>query len=114
QGHHRAHEDNDFHVDSAPVKLIVTWVGTVKILSFGISRTGYVAAGAIGAPPSVLYYMSPEQVRGEKLDARSNLFTWGAMLYEMVTDQKAFEGEDADTVRQKILEEMPVTPAILN
>jgi serine/threonine protein kinase len=58
--------------------------------------------------------MSPEQVGGEKLDARSNLFTWGAMLYEMVTDQKAFDGADADVVRQKILEEMPVSPAILN
>jgi serine/threonine-protein kinase len=93
---------------------MVTWDGTVKILSFGISSTGYVAAQASGVPPSVLYYMSPEQVGGEKLDARSNLFTWGAMLYEMVTDQKAFDGADADVVRQKILEEMPVSPAILN
>jgi serine/threonine-protein kinase len=86
----------------------------VKILSFGISSVGYVVAGAIGAPPSALYYMSPEQVRGEALDARSNLFTWGAMLYEMVTDQKAFPGDDADTVRQKILEEMPAPPASVN
>ena len=109
-----AHEHNVFHFSLEPAKVMVTWDGTVKILSFGISSTGYVAAQASGVPPSVLYYMSPEQVGGEKLDARSNLFTWGAMLYEMVTDQKAFDGADADVVRQKILEEMPVSPAILN
>ena len=109
-----AHEHNVFHFSLEPAKVMVTWDGTVKILSFGISTTGYVAAQASGVPPSVLYYMSPEQVGGEKLDARSNLFTWGAMLYEMVTDQKAFDGADADVVRQKILEEMPVSPAILN
>jgi serine/threonine protein kinase len=114
QGLDHAHEHNVFHFSLEPSKVMVTWDGTVKILSFGISSTGYVAATATGAPPSVLYYMSPEQVRGEALDARSNLFTWGAMLYEMVTDQKAFDGTDADVVRQKILDEMPVTPAILN
>ena len=109
-----AHEHNVFHFSLEPAKIMVTWDGTVKILSFGISSTGYMAAQASGVPPSVLYYMSPEQVGGEQLDARSNLFTWGAMLYEMVTDQKAFDGPDADIVRQKILEEMPVSPAILN
>jgi serine/threonine protein kinase len=114
QGLDHAHEHNVFHFSLEPAKVMVTWDGTVKILSFGISSTGYVVAGATGVPPSALYYMSPEQVRGERLDARSNLFTWGAMLYEMVTDQKAFDGADADVVRQKILNEMPVTPAILN
>ena len=64
----------------------------VKILSFGISSTGLFVTGASGTPPPALYYMSPEQVCGDPLDARSNLFTWGAMLYEMVTDQKAFHG----------------------
>jgi serine/threonine protein kinase len=114
QGLDHAHERNVFHFSLEPAKVMVTWDGTVKILSFGISSAGYVAAGATGVPPSVLYYMSPEQVRGEQLDARSNLFTWGTILYEMVTDHKAFDGADADIVRQKILEQMPVSPAILN
>jgi serine/threonine-protein kinase len=114
QGLDHAHEHNVFHFSLEPAKVMVTWDGTVKILSFGISSTGYVAAGATGTPPSVLYYMSPEQVRGEQLDARSNLFTWGAILYEMVTDQKAFDGADADVVRQKVLNQMPVSPTILN
>jgi serine/threonine protein kinase len=114
QGLDHAHEHNVFHFSLEPAKVMVTWDGTVKILSFGISSTGYVATGATGVPPSVLYYMSPEQVRSEQLDARSNLFTWGTILYEMVTDQKAFDGADADAVRQKILNQMPVSPAILN
>ena len=107
-------EHNVFHYSLEPAKVMVTWDGTVKILSFGISSTGWAAAGATGVPPNVLYYMSPEQLRAEPLDARSNLFSWGTMLYEMVTDRKAFDGTDADAVRQKILEEMPVPPALVN
>jgi serine/threonine protein kinase len=114
QGLDHAHQHNVFHYSLEPSKIMVTWDGTVKILSFGISSTGFVTAVAAGEPPLPLYYMSPEQVGGEKVDARSNLFTWGAMLYEMVTDQKAFPGEDADSIRQKILEEMPAPPSSLN
>ena len=114
QGLDHAHEHGVFHLSLEPAKVMVTWDGTVKILSFGISSTGYVNAQAKGDSPSVLYYMSPEQVAGEPLDGRSNLFSWGAMLYEMVTDQKAFDAEDADGVRQKILEQMPVPPVQLN
>jgi serine/threonine protein kinase len=114
QGLDHAHGHNVFHCSLEPSKVMVTWDGTVKILSFGISSTGWVAATATGAPQAVLHYMSPEQVQGEGLDARSNLFSWGAILYEMVTDQKAFDGADADEVRHKIASEMPVSPAILN
>ena len=114
QGLDHAHQHQVFHYSLEPAKVMVTWDGTVKILSFGISSTGYMAAVAAGAPPNILHYMSPEQVSGEAIDARSNLFTWGAILYEMVTDQKAFAGEDADAVRQNILEEMPVPPALVS
>jgi eukaryotic-like serine/threonine-protein kinase len=114
QGLDHAHSHHVFHYSLEPAKVMVTWDGTVKVLSFGISSTGWVAATATGAPQQVLHYMSPEQVQGEGLDARSNLFSWGAILYEMVTDRKAFDGADADEVRQKIIGEMPVSPAILN
>jgi eukaryotic-like serine/threonine-protein kinase len=114
QGLDHAHTHHVFHCSLEPSKVMVTWDGTVKVLSFGISSTGWVAATAIGAPQTVLHYMSPEQVQDEGLDARSNLFSWGAILYEMVTDQKAFDGADADEVRSKITGEMPVSPAILN
>src|SRR5215469_3519861 len=114
QGLDHAHQHNVFHYSLEPSKVMVTWDGTVKILGFGVSSTGLVQAVATGEPPLPLYYMSPEQISGEKLDARSNLFTWGAMLYEMVTDHKAFEGADADEVRRKILEGMPALPSSLN
>src|SRR5215469_18265860 len=114
QGLDHAHQHNVFHYSLEPSKVMVTWDGTVKILGFGVSSTGLVQAVATGEPPLPLYYMSPEQISGEKLDARSNLFTWGAMLYEMVTDLKAFEGADADEVRRKILEGMPALPSSLN
>ena len=114
QGLDQAHQHKVFHYSLEPAKVMVTWDGTVKILSFGISSAGYMAAVAAGTPPNVLHYMSPEQVSGETIDARSNLFTWGAILYEMITDQKAFPGDDADAVRQKIALEMPVPPALVN
>jgi serine/threonine-protein kinase len=114
QGLDHAHSQNVFHCSLEPSKVMVTWDGTVKVLSFGISSTGWVAATATGAPQTVLHYMSPEQIQGEGLDARSNLFSWGAILYEMVTDQKAFDGADADEVRHKIANEMPVSPALVN
>ena len=114
QGLDHAHQHHIVHFSLEPAKVMVTWDGTVKILSFGISSNGFVVAGAAGTPPPTLYYMSPEQIRGDELDARSNLFTWGAMLYEMVTDRKPFDGADADAVRNKILNEMPVPPARLN
>src|SRR5215472_8096284 len=76
QGLEHAHEHGVYHYSLEPAKVMVTWDGTVKLLSFGISSAGFVAAQAAGFPPPALYYMSPEQVRGEKVDARSNLFTW--------------------------------------
>src|SRR6202011_742841 len=58
--------------------------------------------------------MSPEQVRGEALDARSNLFSLGAMLYEMVTDRKAFDGGDIESLRKAIVESTPLPPVRVN
>src|ERR1700740_559425 len=62
QGLDHAHQYNVFHYSLEPAKIMVTWDGTVKVLSFGISSPGFFVAGASGAPPSALYYMSPEQV----------------------------------------------------
>ena len=114
QGLDHAHSHNVFHYSLEPAKIMVTWDGTVKVLGFGISAMGAPASQASGAPPEVLHYMSPEQLRGDPLDARSNVFSLGAILYEMVTERKAFTGEDADQVRQSILEMTPVAPDQIN
>ena len=114
QGLDHAHAKNIVHSSLEPAKILVAWDGTVKALSFGISAMSAFAPPASGKAPEVLHYMSPEQLRGDPLDARSNLFSLGAILYEMVTERKAFDGEDADQVRQAILEMTPVAADQVN
>ncbi len=108
QGLDHAHVRKVVHCSLEPAKIMVQWDGIVKLLGFGASRTGMGAAWVAGAAPEILHYMSPEQLRGDEVDARSNLFTLGAILYEMVTERKAFNGDDAEQVRNAILESMPV------
>ena len=108
QGLDHAHVRKVVHCSLEPAKIMVQWDGIVKLLGFGASRSGMVAAQATGHAPEILHYMSPEQLRGDEIDARSNLFSLGAILYEMVTERKAFQGDDAEQVRNAILEQMPV------
>lgn len=114
QGLDYAHEHNVVHHSLEPAKIMVTWDGTVKMLAFGISQMNVSSAQAKGQPASILYYMSPEQLRGDPIDARSNLFSIGAIFYEMITECKAFQGEDTDQVRQQILEFTPAPPHQIN
>ena len=92
QGLDHAHAKNLVHYTLEPAKIMVSWDGTVKILGFGISTMSAFAAQASGAAPGVLHYMSPEQLRGDPLGASSNLFSLGAIFYEMVTERKALVG----------------------
>lgn len=101
------------HYSLEPAKIMCGWDGTVKILSFGVSSVGNFVQHASGVSP-VLHYMSPEQIRGEALDSRSNLFSLGAMFYEMVTERHAFDGQDIESLRQSILQSTPVAPIQLN
>src|SRR5580704_16927455 len=114
QGLDHAHAKNLVHYTLEPAKIMVSWDGTVKMLGFGISTMSAFAAQASGAAPGVLHYMSPEQLRGDPLGAPSNIFSLGAIFYEMVTERKAFDGEDADQVRQSISEMTPVAPDQIN
>jgi eukaryotic-like serine/threonine-protein kinase len=102
------------HYSLEPAKIMCGWDGTVKILSFGVSSVGnFVQHASAGVSP-VLHYMSPEQVRGDAVDGRSNLYSLGAMFYEMVTERKAFDREDTESLRQSILESTPVAPIHVN
>ena len=114
QGLDHAHAKGIVHLSLEPAKIMVSWDGTVKVLSFGVSAMSAFAAQAAGKPPEVLHYMSPEQLHGDPIDVRSNFFSLGAILYEMVTERKAFDGEDADQVRQSILEMTPVAADQVN
>ncbi len=114
QGLDHAHAKGLAHYTLEPAKIMVAWDGTVKILGFGISTMSAFAAQASGKPPEVLHYMSPEQLHGDPLSASSNMFSLGAIFYEMVTERKAFDGDDADQVRQAISETTPVAPDQIN
>jgi eukaryotic-like serine/threonine-protein kinase len=108
-----AHSHKVFHYSLEPSKVMCGWDGMVRVLGFGVSSVGRFTAQMPGVP-SILHYMSPEQVRGEEIDGRSNLYSLGALFYEMVTDRKAFDGEDSGTLRQSILESAPVPPVQAN
>jgi len=114
QGLDHAHSHNVVHYSLEPAKIMVTWDGTVKVLSFGVSCMGAFTCQASGKAPDVLHYVSPEQLRGDPVDARSNIFSLGAILYEMATETKAFAGDDADQVRQQIVEATPAAPIEVN
>jgi len=98
------------HQSLEPAKIMVQWDGMVKILAFGTSTMNSQAMELSGVVPEVLHYASPEQLRGESCDQRSALFSLGAILYEMATEQKAFAGETPDQVRTAILEGTPPLP----
>ncbi len=102
------------HRSLEPAKIMMQWDGTVKVLGYGVSTMVSAMPHTGTNVPPLFYYMSPEQVKGEQMDVRSNIFGWGAILYEMVTDRKPFTGDDIQTVRQRILEETPEPPATIN
>jgi eukaryotic-like serine/threonine-protein kinase len=107
QGHEVVHQSLE------PAKIMVQWDGQAKILGFGISSMSAHAAESGGAVPDVMHYAAPEQLRGEACDHRSTIFSLGAILYEMATEQKAFPGETAEQVKQAVLESEPPLPVRL-
>jgi len=113
-GLEHAKSHNIVHYSLEPSKIMCGWDGTVKILGYGVSSVGNFVQHVPGSAPSILHYMSPEQVLGDVMDARSNLFSLGAMFYEMVTERKAFDREDAEALRQSILDSTPVAPIHVN
>src|SRR5258708_14423788 len=102
------------HHSLEPAKIMVQWDGLVKILGYGISNMSLISAESGNGLGRLLPYASPEQVRGDGIDLRSNLFTWGAVLYEMVTDRKAFDAVDSVELATQIADEMPPSPSSLN
>ena len=110
-----AHERNVVHRDIKPANLMLTADDTVKVTDFGTAKI--VQFGTVQQTTHVMgtpSYMSPEQVKGRPVDGRSDIFSLGVVLYEMLTREKPYPGQSITTVIYKIVNEDPVPPRQLN
>ena len=107
EGIEYAHDHGVIHRDIKPANIFLTTSGTAKILDFGLARLITSELTDSNMMMGTLNYMAPEQVRGERADHRSDIFSTGVVLYELLGGRKAFEGDSFGATLYKILEEVP-------
>jgi len=109
-----AHQHSIVHRDIKPANIMILDNGLVKVTDFGIAKMmsmGMTQAGQVLGTPN---YMSPEQVKGRQIDGRSDIFSLGIILYDLVTGEMPFAGQNITTVIYKIINENPIPPRELD
>ncbi|HYW58560.1 MAG TPA: protein kinase [Polaromonas sp.] len=111
-----AHRQNIVHRDVKPANLLIEASGRVKLTDFGVARIqdSGEATRTQGTMVGTLKYMSPEQVQGLPVDARSDLFAAGIVLYQLLTGKRPFDGDTDFSIIQQIVSHSPVAPSAIN
>ena len=111
-----AHRNGVIHRDVKPGNVLISPIGQVKVTDFGIARavTTQENLTQTGTVMGTATYFSPEQARGEQVDPRSDVYSLGVVLYEMLTGKPPFSGENPVAVAYKHVQEMPTTPRLAN
>lgn len=111
---HAAHQAEITHRDIKPSNIMITKEGEVRVVDFGIAKLASLSMTTVGSILGTPYYMSPEQISGSKVDSRSDIFSTGAVLYQVLTGERPFKGESTTALIYKIMNTEPVAPNVLN
>ena len=114
QGLKHAHSRGIIHRDIKPQNVMVLRDGSVKVMDFGIARSTNSQATMTQETIGSVHYISPEQARGSHIDARSDLYSAGVVLYEMLTGRLPFEGDNPVSVAIQHIKSIPIAPRELN